>query len=216
MFPIVWARLNRTFEGSLVRLEPLQPEHGDALYEASRDPRIWTWLGTLEWGSFAPDREAFDAWFNHALREIAATNAVVFAIADRRADRVVGSTRFMYLRPRHKALSIAWTWLSPSVWGSGMNVESKLLMLEHAFERVECRRVEFLADARNERGCRVLAALPAHLDGVLRRHMQLVDGERDSACFSIIGEDWPSVRANLEQRLGVAAPGARQTAEPPG
>jgi RimJ/RimL family protein N-acetyltransferase len=197
----VWAALNRPLEGSSVRLELLCVDHRDALYDASRDPRIWTWLGTLEWGSSEPDRPAFDAWFDHALGEIGAHNAVVFVIVDRRLDRVVGSTRYMHLRPRHKALSIAWTWLAPSVWRSGINVESRLLTLENAFERGECRRVEFLADTRNARARGALASLPAQLDGVLRCHMQLIEGERDSACYSIIGEEWPMVRANLEQRL---------------
>ena len=80
----------------------------------------------------------------------------------RRADgRVVGSTRYLALRPEHRSIEIGWTWLTPEVWGTGVNVEAKLLMLEHAFERLGCLRVELKTDARNERSRAAMAALPA-------------------------------------------------------
>ena len=82
------------------------------------------------------------------------------------------------------------------------NVDAKLVMLEHAFERLEQRRVEFKTDARNERSRRALEALPAQFEGVFRKHMLVRGGEtRDSAYYSIVDDDWPDVRANLERRI---------------
>ena len=75
-------------------------------------------------------------------------------------------------------------------------------MLEHAFERLEQRRVEFKTDARNDRSRRALEALPAQFEGVFRKHMLVRGGEtRDSAYYSIVDDEWPDVRANLERRI---------------
>jgi RimJ/RimL family protein N-acetyltransferase len=122
----------------------------------------------------------------------------------RRADdRVVGSTRYLALRPEHRSVEIGWTWLAPEAWGTGINVEAKLLMLEHAFERLGCLRVELKTDARNERSRGAMAALPAQFEGVHRKAMLVRGGQRrDSAWYSVIDDEWPAVRANLLRRLG--------------
>ena len=88
------------------------------------------------------------------------------------------------------------------MWRTGVNVEAKLLMFGHAFERLGCMRVELKTDARNERSRAAMAALPAQFEGVFRKHMLMPGiGVRDSAYYSVIDEDWPAVRANLERRL---------------
>ncbi len=117
----------------------------------------------------------------------------------------VGSTRFLALRPEHRSVEIGWTWLAPSAWGTGANTEAKLLQLEHAFEVLGCRRVEFKTDALNERANPALAALPARFEGIHRKHMLVRDGEnRDSAWYSVVDDEWPTVRRALRKRLGVA------------
>ena len=121
----------------------------------------------------------------------------------------IGSSRYLELRPEHGVLEIGWTWLAPTAWGTGANVEAKLLQLGHAFERLGARRVEFKTDALNERSRAALAALPAAFEGVFRKHMLVRDGEnRDSAWYAIVDDDWPAVRANLLRRLGRAGPAA--------
>ncbi len=119
-----------------------------------------------------------------------------------RRQEVVGSTRFLALRPEHRSVEIGWTWLHPSAWNTGANVEAKLLQLEHAFETWGCRRVELKTDALNERSRRALEALGATFEGIHRKHMLVRDGEnRDSAWYSVTDDDWPTVRARLESRL---------------
>jgi RimJ/RimL family protein N-acetyltransferase len=114
----------------------------------------------------------------------------------------VGSTRYLTLRPEHRGLEIGWTWLASSRWGTGANVEAKLLMLEHAFERLGCLRVEFKTDRRNDRSRGALAALPARFEGVFRKHMLVRGGERrDSAYYSIVDDEWPEIEGNLRRRL---------------
>lgn len=205
-----WDQLTHRLEGELVGLEPLEQRHAHELFDASRDPRIWRWyLGEV------PGRQRFDRWLAQALDAAAAGHEVPFATLDRATGHVIGTTRYTALRPEHRSLEIGGTWLKPTAWRTGANIEAKLLMLEHAFERLHCRRAEFKADARNQRSRAALAALPAQFEGILRHHMTVPygNGIRDSAYYSITAPEWPAVRANLRRRLAARQPstGAAQS-----
>ena len=200
----MWENVTRRLEGSLVVLEPLKPSHEQGLFEVARDPRIWQYLPfeTGETYNPAETRAAFASWFEAALAASEKGSEAAFATLDAKSAQPIGSTRYLALRPAHRGLEIGWTWLTPSAWGTGANVEAKLLMLEHAFESLGCVRVEFKTDARNERSRAALAALPARFEGIFRKHM-IVRGDRyrDSAYYSILDEEWPEVRENLRRRL---------------
>jgi N-acetyltransferase len=185
-----------TLVGRSVRLEPLTPAHGDGLWLASRDPRTWRWLSIVQ----PQTRETWDTFVQQALDAAAAGTEIPLVTI--RRDEIVGSTRFLALRPEHRSVEIGWTWLHPSAWGTGANIEAKLLQLRQAFEVWGCRRVELKTDARNERSRGALETLGATFEGIHRKHM-LVRGDenRDSAWYSVVDDDWPSVRARLEARL---------------
>jgi RimJ/RimL family protein N-acetyltransferase len=186
-------------EGELVRLEPMAPAHEPGLWDASRDERTWTWLSVRQ----PRTREELHAYVQDALASAAAGTELPLVTIRRTDGRIVGSTRFLALRPEHRSVEIGWTWLAPDAWGSGINVEAKLLMLGHAFESFGCLRVELKTDARNERSRGAMAALPAQFEGIHRKHMLVRGGKRrDSAWFSVLDEEWPAVRANLLRRLG--------------
>jgi N-acetyltransferase len=183
-----------TLEGEIVRLEPLALAHEDHLWAASRDPATWRWLSIQQ----PQTREELRAWLDAALE----SEDLAFATVLRDSGHAVGSTRFLALRPEHRSVEIGWTWLAPEAWGTGANVEAKLLMLEHAFERLGCRRVELKTDALNERSRTALEALGATFEGIHRQHMLVRGGEnRDSAWYSVTDAEWPGVRAHLEKRL---------------
>lgn len=189
--------LTTRLEGSIVVLEPLRGAHADELWEAARPAEIWEWLAHV--GS---SRDYFDRWMEFSLAEAEAGKAGPFATRARDGGKLIGSSRYLNVSPADRTVEIGWTWLTPSAWKTGANVEAKLLMLEHAFETLGCVRVEFKTDARNERSRGALAALPAQFEGILRRHMVMPDvGQRDSAYYSVIDEEWPDVRANLRRRL---------------
>jgi RimJ/RimL family protein N-acetyltransferase len=192
--------LTPRLEGSLVVLEPLEEGHAEGLWHAAQAPEIWDWLAHLD------RRERFDEWFGLSLEAGRAGKEGVFAIRDRQREEIVGSSRYLAVRPADRVLEIGWTWLNPAAWRTGINVETKLLLLGHAFDDLECVRVEFKTDARNSRSRAAIAALPAQFEGIFRNHMTVPDvGLRDSAYFSVIDEEWPAVRANLERRLAAGA-----------
>jgi N-acetyltransferase len=186
-------------EGRVVRLEPLSAEHEEGLWEASRDPRTWRWLSIVQ----PRTRDEWRVYVEQALA--AATAGSEIPLVTSCHEGIVGSTRFLALRPEHRSVEIGWTWLHPSAWGTGVNVEAKLLQLTHAFDAWGCRRVELKTDALNERSRGALEALGATFEGVHRKHMLVRGGEnRDSAWYSVTDDDWPAVRARLRERVGAS------------
>ncbi|HEY2716342.1 MAG TPA: GNAT family protein [Solirubrobacterales bacterium] len=194
------ARLAVPLQGGRVGLEPLAPEHAEGLWEAAQADQIWAWLVSLN-----SSRELFDHWFETSLAATREDREGVFAIRDLGSGELVGSSRFMNVRPADRVVEIGWTWFNPKVWRSGVNVETKLLQMTHAFATLGCVRVELKTDARNERSRGAMAALPAQFEGVMRKHMIVPEvGQRDSAYYSVIDSEWPDVRANLERRIDAA------------
>ena len=181
--------LHVTLEGERVRLEPLEPRHEGPLWQIAQDERIWRWMRVRGHES----RERFREWLD----------SVELGFAQFLGGELVGHTSYLNVRPGDRVLEIGNTWLHPSAWGTGANVEAKLLLMQHAFEGEGFLRVEFKTDARNERSRAALAALPAQFEGVFRKHMLVRGGERrDSAWYAVIDDDWPEVKANLLRRLG--------------
>jgi N-acetyltransferase len=192
------AALRTPLSGRLITLEPLARRHQRELADAAV---------SSDWGLMPLDAST-PAPFKRWLESMLAGNGngdprdprAAFAVR-RRDGRAIGSTSFQAVYPEHRRVEIGMTWYARSEWGRTVNVEAKLLMLTRAFA-LGFRRVEFKTDANNARSRRALEALPAQFEGVLRRHMLVRGGQRrDSAYYSVIDDDWPAVRANLERRL---------------
>jgi N-acetyltransferase len=184
-------------EGRHVRLEPLEPDHADALLDVALDPRIWEFTSSIL-------RNAGEVrkYVETALDWQQAGTAVPFVTIDRATDQVVGSTRFENIHLGNRRAEIGWSWLHPKWWRTPINTEAKYLMLRHAFERWKCVRVEFKAAANNQRSRDAILRLGAKEEGILRRHMIAHDGSyRDSVYFSILDDEWPAVKQRLEERL---------------
>jgi RimJ/RimL family protein N-acetyltransferase len=195
---VSWEPIAPRLEGEIVVVEPLGPEHEEGLWQAASDPRIWRWMPV----NAIESPETFAAWFTEAQERTAAGLDQAFVVVDADSGKPLGSTRYLALRPEHRGLEIGWTWLSSAAWGTGANVEAKLLLMGHAFDELGCMRVEFKTDALNERSRAALEALPAQFEGIFRKHMLVRDGaSRDSAWYSVTDEEWPAVRQNLLDRL---------------
>jgi N-acetyltransferase len=193
----VWKGLSERLEGEIVVLEPLGPEHEEALRAVAADPEIWRWMTV-----HGHEPDTFTGWLDMTLTAAEEGLEAPFAIVLRATSDVVGSSRYLSLRPEHRGLEIGYTWHTPAVWGKGVNAEAKYLLLRHAFEDLGCMRVEFKTDALNERARAALEALPARFEGIFHKHMLVRDAEvRNSAWYAITDAEWPAVRTNLERRI---------------
>jgi len=177
-----------TLEGARVRLDPIEPRHEEALWGIAQDPRVWTLMRVRGNES----RELFRQWFE----------SIDLGFAHYFDDELVGHTSYLNVNEGDRVVEIGNTWLAPAAWGTGANTEAKYLLLRHAFEDEGFLRVEFKTDATNARARAALAALPSTFEGVFRRHMLVRGGERrDSAWYAVIDDDWPLVKASLEERI---------------
>jgi N-acetyltransferase len=176
-------------EGRIVRLEPIAEEYREGLRKAAElDRQIHRFTNMYTLG--------FDRWFDLA---VGATTEVPWVVLV--DGRPVGSSRYLNVEPSHRRLEIGWTWLERGQWGTGANVETKYLLLRNAFETGGAMRVEFKTDARNLRVRGALLGVGATFEGIFRKHMILPDSIRDSAWYAIVDDDWPRVRAMLEEKI---------------
>jgi len=126
---------------------------------------------------------------------------------ERASGTVVGSTRFMNIDALNRRVEIGGTWIAPAWQRTGLNTEAKYLMLRHAFETWQCVRIEFKTDALNTQSRNAILRIGAKEEGTLRRHLLTWSGRyRDTVYFSILDDEWPAVKANLERMMGMHAP----------
>jgi RimJ/RimL family protein N-acetyltransferase len=184
-------------EGDHVRLEPLSRAHLSQLIEVGLDGDIFQWY-THPIRTAGEMREFLEV----ALREQTAGVAIPFATIARATGQAIGATRFGNIDWTNRRVEIGWTWLTPRWQRTAANTESKYLMLRHAFEAWGCNRVEFKTDSLNTRSCAALRGIGAREEGTLRNHMVTASGRlRHSVYFSVIRDEWPEVKAALEEKL---------------
>ena len=187
-----------TLAGRFVSLEPLCKAHIPGLAEVGLDDRIWQYM---RYG-IVRTKADLSAWVLDMLRLQEAGNDLPFAVIHLPGGKPVGCTRYLDIHPQDRNLEIGGTWYGIDYQRTAVNTESKYLLLKHAFESLGCLRVVFKADQRNERSQRAIERLGASKEGVLRNHVILPDGHvRSSVVYSILIEEWPQVRANLEEKL---------------
>jgi N-acetyltransferase len=188
--------------GSTVILEPLQTYHASAMLAAAADGELWNMTLTV-----VPDANSMARYIDHAIAGREAGTVMPFAIVRRDDNRVVGSTRFWKIDRTNRKLEIGHTWLAGSVQRSGVNTEAKYLLLHHAFDVMDCVRVQFTTDELNQKSRAAILRIGAKEEGIVRHERIMPDGrKRNSVRFSIIDSEWPEVRAGLEQKM--AKPGA--------
>jgi len=179
-----------------VALEPLSHEHVPEIAAAAADGE----LGRL-WFTAAPALEAVEQWVDTRLAAQAPDTGLTFVVR-RLNGALVGSSSYMNVDAPNRRLEIGNTWYVESARCSGVNSETKLLMLGHAFDRLGCVAVEFRTHFFNFASRMAIEKLGAKLDGILRSHQVLPDGSRrDTVVYSILDIEWPSVRNNLHYRL---------------
>lgn len=193
--PDAWRKVPR-LSGRHAQLEAMLREHADGLRAALAGDEL-----ARLWYTHVPPVAGVDAYVDAALEAQALGRMLPFVIRDA-GGAIVGSTRFYDLEPGVPRLSIGYTWYAPQAQRTGVNTESKLLLLTHAFETLGCISVVFETSWFNQRSRAAIARLGAKQDGVLRNHRRHADGSpRDTVVFSIIDSEWPGVKRNLLFKL---------------
>jgi N-acetyltransferase len=184
-----------TLAGRFVRLEPIEEWHReDLLAAAAEDPITFRYMGS----DLSVGASAWPAYLADAQRP----EYVAWATVDAATGRAIGSTRFGDIAPEHGRVEIGWTWIAPSHQRTATNTEAKLLQLGYAFDELGATRVALKTDGRNLRSQAAIERLGAQREGTLRRHLRVSDWFiRDTVYFSILAEEWPAVKARLEERL---------------
>ncbi|NBJ12346.1 GNAT family N-acetyltransferase [Microvirga arsenatis] len=178
-------------------LRPLTLADVPALGEAASDGELWEKKTTT-----VPRPEGFEAYVQKALELQATGLALPFATVVNEGNRVVGSTRYMNIDAANHRVEIGTTWIAKSWQRSFVNTHAKFLMLRHAFETLGCNAVELRTHRLNDQSRAAIERLGAKLDGILRQHMIMPDGHiRDTAVYSIVRDEWPTVKAGLERKM---------------
>jgi RimJ/RimL family protein N-acetyltransferase len=178
-------------------LRPLLASDAAALVEAAADGALWNLPFTV-----VPSAETVDAWIGNALAGQAAGTVMPFATVLPDTGRVIGSTRFWKIDRINRKLEIGSTWIAASWQKTFVNTEAKYLMLRHAFEAMQCVRVQLTTDEINAKSRAAILRLGAKQEGIVRHERIMPDGrKRNSVRFSIIDDEWPQVKAQLEARL---------------
>ncbi len=183
--------------GPRIALRPLAASDAPALVEAAADGELWTLPFTV-----VPSADTVEAYIRHALNGRAAGTVMPFATVLRDTQQVIGSTRFWKIDRVNRKLEIGSTWIAASWQKSFVNTEAKHLMLRHAFEEMACVRVQFTTDEINAKSRAAILRLGAKQEGIVRHERIMPDGrKRNSVRFSIIDDEWPAVKEQLEARL---------------
>ncbi|HXZ31704.1 MAG TPA: GNAT family protein [Terriglobales bacterium] len=180
-------------QGSRASLAPLARSHAHDLAEAVRDGELWKlWYTSIP----APDEIVY--FIDQRLAARAKGTCLPFAVLDNATGEAIGMTNYLNVEPDHLRLEIGGTWYRKSVQRSQVNTECKLLLLGHAFDALHCIAVEFRTHYFNYQSRRGIERLGAKLDGILRSHQIATNGTlRDTCVYSIIGSEWPTVKAHL-------------------
>ncbi len=189
-------------EGMHVRLEPLAKTHLAGLARIGLEEELWRWIPTP-----VRTQEEMAAYIETALDEQERGVSLPFAIIDRATGRAIGSTRYGSIDRTNYRVEIGWTWVAREWQRTAVNTEAKYLLLKHAFETLGCMRVELKTDSLNERSRAAILRIGAREEGIFRNHMITSSGRiRHTVYFSIIGSEWPAVKARLESILNSRKP----------
>ena len=185
----------RTLTGRFIALAPLEQRHHEPLIAAAADPETWRYIPMDMEKGFASRLP----WF---VAEMAKGTQLTFVVRRLADGAIVGSTSYLALAPENARVEIGSTWYTADARGGAVNPEAKYLLLRNAFAS-GYNRVEFKTDSKNVRSRAALRKLGATEEGALRGHMWVPQGGyfRDSVYFSILAEEWPRVKTQLDERL---------------
>jgi RimJ/RimL family protein N-acetyltransferase len=185
-----------SLSGPHARLEPLSHQHRDGLTEAVKDGELWKL-----WYTFIPRPEDMGKEIDRRLGLQTSGAMLPWTVFDP-SGKIAGMTTYMNVDAPNRRVEIGSTWYAKRVQRSALNTQCKLLLLTHAFEKLDCIAVEFRTHFFNHASRRGIERLGAKQDGILRNHQIASNGTlRDTVVFSIIASEWPTVKVHLTYQL---------------
>src|SRR6202048_134523 len=189
-----------SLRGAHARLEPLSQDHCDGLIEAVKDGELWKL-----WYTSVPKPEDMRKEIDRRLALQQAGSMLPFTVFDA-AGKIAGMTTYMNVDAANRRGGVGLSRLPQRVQRSALNTQCKLLLLTHAFEKLDCIAVEFRTHFFNHQSRRGIERLGAKQDGILRSHQVTPNGTlRDTVVYSIIASEWPTVKVHLDYQLNEKA-----------
>lgn len=192
-----WIKHPVLLKGKKISLVPLAEVHFTDLVRLSQDNRIWQ-----HYALDGSDAAKLGTSLENAIIERQAGKQYPFVLQSNETGKIIGSTRLLEIQAEHKKLEIGWTWLHPDYWGTGINTESKYLLLTFCFEELQARRVQLKTDENNMRSRKAIEKIGGQFEGILRNDMIRDNGtNRNSAYYSIIQSEWEKMKTHLLELL---------------
>ena len=183
-------------KGRYVQIVPMERNHIKEMYDIGQKEEIWRYLPVK-----IKTQKEMAKFVENALANKETGEEFPFVLLDCN-EKVIGTTRFMDISNINRSLEIGWTWLTPDVWGTPVNIECKYLLLKYCFEHMKCIRVQLKTDELNLRSQKAIERIGGVREGILRNHMIRKDGSyRNSVIYSVIENDWGVVKLKLEDML---------------
>jgi len=181
--------------GAHVVLRAIEPEaDAEPLYEASRDPAIWTYLFDGPYASVSEFQAALEA----AAGLDDPFRYVLVPVASGRAE---GMASYLRITPEHGVIEIGNIWFGTPMQRTTAATETIYLLARNAFDELGYRRLEWKCNALNAASRRAAERFGFRFEGVFEQHMVVKGRNRDTAWYAITDQRWPAVRAAFESWL---------------
>lgn len=182
-------------ENERVLLRPVEETDFEHLLPFSlQEPDIWKY-GLVT----AAGEENLRKYISTAVNNRKEQKDYAFIVFDKKTNSYAGSTRFYDIQQSYLTTQLGYTWYGSAFQRTGLNRHCKLLLLTFAFETWGMERVEFRADANNERSIEAMKAIGCTEEGILRNHMPTASGgRRDSIILSILKNEW---KGHVKEKL---------------
>ena len=192
-----WIQHPVHLENALIKLVPLEYEHFDALKVVAANEQIWEYMSIP-----LSDPDALEIHFKSCMLKRMTGEQYPFTVIDQPSGNIIGSTLFHSISAPNRKIEIGWTWYDPQFWRTGHNRSCKYLLMQYCFEVLKTIRVQLVTDENNHRSRQAILGIGATMEGILRNERIRSNGQyRNTVMFSIIDQDWPSVKSKLEHRL---------------
>lgn len=198
-----WINHPTELTGHHVKLVPLETHHFEEICLLGNEKSIWTYSPI---GAYGYDSEIHQQFLQKCIEKRNSGEYYPFVIILSESNKIIGFTIYHSINKENKSLEIGCTWFHPDYWSKNLNAECKYLMLQHCFETLATMRVQLKANDNNIRSRKAIEKIGGKFEGILRKDKILEDGKiRNAAYYSIIDDEWTSVKTHLQKLLNLTS-----------